>query len=113
MTQRLLTYGTLVQALPFGGNFAVNADTTTGLTFGLRAGVIVSGITRTAVVAGTLVLTASVTNWIYIIGDDALGVNNGAAPTEGGLLYKVVTDVNSITSITDLRGAIVTEETSF
>ncbi len=112
MTQKLLTYGTLVQDLPFGGNFSVNADTTIGLTFGFRAGVIVDGKTRTALAAGTLALTASVTNWICIQGT-ALVVNNGAAPSRGALLYKIVTDGSGITVITDLRGSIVTKETSF
>lgn len=112
MTQHLNTFGTLVQTLPFGGNFSVDATTTTGLTFGMRAGVIVSGQARTALVAGTVALTDDATNWVHILGS-AVAVNSGASPDAGGLLYKVVTVSGVITAITDLRGAIVTEETSF
>ncbi len=112
MTQRLLTYGTMVQDLPMGGNFSVDADTTTGLTFGLQAGVIVKGDTRDAVAAGTVALTDDETNWVYISGT-VVATNSGANPNKAELLYKVVTASGIITTITDLRGCIVTTETSF
>lgn len=98
--------------LPMGGNFAVDQTTTTGLTFGLRAGVIVQGTGRTAVVAGTLTLTDNATNWVCI-GGTAVVVNSGATPNKGSILYKVITVSGVITTITDLRGCIVTAETSF
>lgn len=112
MTQKLITYGPLVRDLPMGGNFAVDQTTTTGLTFGLRAGVIVGGNTRTAVVAGTVALTDDSTNWVHISGT-VIAVNSGANPTLGAVLYKVVTASGVITTITDLRGCIVTDVISF
>ena len=112
MTQRLLTYGTMVQDLPMGGQFAVNADTTTGLTFGFRAGTHIAADVRTAVSAGTVTLTDDATNWVHFSGA-TVAVNGGANPTRGGVLYKVTTASGVITAIVDYRGCIVTEETAF
>lgn len=112
MTQHLITYGPLVQDLPIGGQFAVDQTTTTGLTFGFRSGLKVTGDTRVVIATGTVALTDDATNWVHITAS-TVTVNSGATPTEGHLLYKVITASGVITTITDLRGCIVTVETSF
>jgi hypothetical protein len=112
MVTKVLTYGRMVENLPFSGNLSIDADTTTGLTLGYTAGYIVNKSTRTAVSAGTVALTDDATNWIYEDKTVVL-VNAGAAPTLATILYKVITASGIITSITDYRGATVTDKVSF
>ena len=102
----------LDQEVTAGGNtpFAQDATTTTGLTFGYKAGSFHkrSDNTITTVAAGTIALTASNTN--YIAYRPGTGIVKVLAPwtsnsTVGDLpLWVAVTDTDSITSLTDVRG---------
>ncbi len=111
MTTRVLSHGRMVEGLPMSGQFDVDADTTTALTFGFTAGISVNAELRVAVVAGTVTLT-NATNWIMLI-DDVITVSAGANPTRGTVLYKVVASGGVITAITDMRGCVITTTTSF
>ncbi len=93
------------------GQFDIDADTTTGLTLGFTAGVSVNAELRVAVSAGTIALT-NATNWITLI-EDVVTVNAGTNPTRGTVLYKIVASGGAITTITDMRGCVITTTTSF
>jgi hypothetical protein len=85
------------------GYFEQNASTTTGLTFGFRAGLIRKNNTIVVVAGGALGMVASQTNYVEV--DDAGTVaSNTAGFTSGKIpLWMVVTDGSSITSVTDKR----------
>ena len=74
-----------------------------GLTFGLTGGWSVSGVDATAIPAGTVTLTSSVTNNVYADGI-TFGTTTGALPTTAFWLYEVITDGSGPTTITDRRG---------
>lgn len=99
MTQHLKTIGRMVESLPINGQYAVDADTTTGLTFGFTAGRV--GTVDTA--AGTVALTDDDDNWITAPAG-VVTKNIGAAPNARELLYKVTTASSVITAIVDYRG---------
>jgi hypothetical protein len=89
-----------------GGHFAQDADTTTGLTFGYRAGRLYNGKAIVDVVAGTVALTASTTNYVEcsragVVSKNTVGFTSGAIP-----LYVVVTGVSTITSTTNKKSLL-------
>ena len=112
MVQSLLPYGTEVEDLELAGQFAVDANTTTGLTLGYFGGIYISGGSRTAIADGTILLAASTTSWVLIV-SAAVATETGANPSAAEVLYKITTDGSNITTIVDMRGAIVTDQTAF
>ncbi|MGB7158550.1 MAG: hypothetical protein WBD40_10825 [Tepidisphaeraceae bacterium] len=86
-----------------GGNFAQDADTTTGLTFGHRGGRLFNGSTIVTVGAGTVALSASTTNYVEcsragVVSKNTSGFTAGSVP-----LFTITTgasaiDANGITS---------------
>lgn len=102
----------LDEEITAGGNasFAQSTTTTTGLTFGYKAGVFVDQYagTLTEIAAGTIALTANDTNYIvYRPGTGVAKVVGTWSVTEGDVpLWKVVTDGSSITSIKDIRTTV-------
>lgn len=111
MTTRILSHGRMVEDLPMSGQFNMDADTTTGLTFGFTGGVFINADIREVVVAGTVTLVNG-TNWIQFLGSE-VSATVGDNPIRGTVLYKVVAAGGEITAITDLRGAIITTTTAF
>lgn len=83
---------------------ANDPSTTTGLTYGYRAGRIRSDNVVTDVVAGTVALTASATNYVECTPPTGVVTANTTGFTAGRLpMATVVTGVSSITTITDKR----------
>ena len=83
--------------------FAQDANTTSGLTFGYKAGVLRNDNVVYSISAGTKTLTASATNYVEVsstgtVVANTTGFNSGSIP-----LYQVVTDGTGITSVTDYR----------
>jgi hypothetical protein len=87
-------------------DFANAAGTTTGLTYGYQAGVIRADNVVTAVAAGTVLLTASTTNYVEVTGAGAVSANTVGFTSGRFPLATVVTGVSTITTITDKRGVI-------
>lgn len=87
-------------------DFDNDAGTTTGLTYGYQAGVIRSGVTVTSVNAGTIALTASVTNYIEVDGSGTVSKNSTAFTAGRFPMATAVTDGSGITALTDKRGLI-------
>lgn len=89
-----------VDALALGsGNFAQNEGTTVGLTLGHRGGRTFNGLANIVVAAGTLVLTASSTNYVEVSAAGVVSANTTAF-TSGRLpLWTIVTGVSSIATI--------------
>lgn len=87
-------------------DFANDTSTTTSLTYGYQAGFIRSGTTVTAVVAGTITLAASVTNFIEVDGSGTVTVNSTSFTTGRYPMATAVTSGSAITTLTDKRGLI-------
>lgn len=89
--------------------FGQDLDTTTGLTFGFKSGFVRNGTTPTSVSAGTVSLSASSNNRVYLdllaTPPDIKNANTGSLPIQGSsvFLFAVDTDSSNITSVTDLR----------
>lgn len=83
-----------------GGHGAQDADTTTGLTFGYKAFRFHNGLALVTVSAGTILLTASQTNYVEV--DRAGTVSaNVSAFTSGKLpLWTITTGTATITAVT-------------
>jgi hypothetical protein len=86
-----------------GGHFAQDFDTTLGLTFGYKAGQLYNGKVVVATAAGTVLLTASTTNYVEVsragvVSKNLVGFSSGAVP-----LYQIVTGVAAITSVTNKK----------
>lgn len=109
----------LDEEITAGGNtsFAQSTATTTGLTFGYKAGTFVDHYagTLTEGVAGTIALTANDTNYIvYRPGTGVAKIVGVWSPTEGDVpLWKIVTDGSGITSIKDIRTTVDRNVTRF
>jgi len=91
----------------FGGR---RASACSGLTWGYYGGQIISGSgIRVTVPNGTVTLTASTTNTIYLNRDGTIGVRTtstqGAQEVE--ILYSVDTGSSTVTSYVDLRRAYI------
>jgi len=90
--------------------FDQDLATTTGLTFGYEAGLVRKDETLVSIAASTIALTASQTNYIQLsvagaVEANTTGFTNGAIP-----LWEAVTDVGTITGVTDKRTWIVSTE---
>jgi len=109
MTTRMLSYGRMVEDAPMSGQHSVDADTTTGLTFGLTGGLIREDAAVATVAAGTVTLTDNTTNYVKAF---AGAYGTGTTPDQG-LLYKVTTSGGAITAIVDCRMSYHTDNTSF
>lgn len=82
-----------------GGAFTQDEDTTTGLTFGYKAGRFHNGKTLVTVAAGTILLSASSTNYVEVdragtVYKTTVGFTSGRMP-----LYTIVTGLSSITTV--------------
>jgi len=83
--------------------FAYNQSTSSGLTWGyLEGNMLVDGV-LTFLAAGTLVLTASATNYIECTRAGVVSVNTTGFTPGRIPLYEVVTGASSVTSYTDRR----------
>lgn len=90
-----------------GGHFTPDPDTTTGLTFGYRAGRFHNGLAVVSVAAGTLALSASLTNYVEVdragtVSSNTSGFTSGALP-----LFTVVTGASTISSTTSAKPLLV------
>lgn len=86
-----------------GYTFGQDTDTTTGLTFGYKAGRFHNGLAIVSVSAGTVLLTASQTNYVEVhragtVSANISGFTSGSLP-----LYVVVTGAGTITSVTNRK----------
>ena len=80
-------------------------STTTGLTFGYFGGNLnVDGVV-TAIADGTLVLTASQTNYVQRTPAGAVSFNTTGFDADKIALHQVTTDAGGITAVTDKRSA--------
>jgi hypothetical protein len=94
-----LSYGAVIDS-HVNSNFLVNAATTTGLTFGVKAGEIINGVLVTAVGAGTIALADDTVDQLVFISAGVLALGSGDF-----LLYEVTTASGVITVINDKRAA--------
>lgn len=93
-----------------GDNFAQDFDTTTGLTFGYKAGKLRREQSIVSIVAGTIGLTASSTNQVYLDitdGAEVIATTTAAIPEPAVPLFEITTDGTGITLVTDLRTQII------
>ena len=91
------------QAVTAGALLGSNNTLTVGLTFAYYGGYILVDGVQTLVAAGTLTLTASVTNYIEmtragVVSSNSSGFTAGRIP-----LYTAVTNTVGITALTDFR----------
>ena len=91
-----------------GGHFAKDADTTTGLTFGYKAGRIFNGKTVISVSAGTLLLSASNTNYVECSRSGTVSSNTSAFSTGAIPLYQITTGVSTISTVTNKKNFLFT-----
>lgn len=102
-----LTYGAVVNSR-INSQFILNPATTTGLTFGYKAGSFSLHGAEVEVVAGTVTLTDNETNIVQIsTGGTISAVVEGSGDEAGFPLYRVTTLSSAITAIEDLRAAVV------
>ncbi|RNC77157.1 hypothetical protein DA717_11840 [Piscirickettsiaceae bacterium NZ-RLO2] len=90
--------------LPF--NFGQDATTTTGLIFGYLQGSVTQNNESITVPAGTVTLTASTTNIVYVdLTDTTVKATDASLPDNANdvELYEITTDDSQITSILDKR----------
>ena len=84
-------------------DLANDPSTTTGLTWGWKAGGIRSATTLIDVAAGTLTLTASATNYVEVDAAGAVSANTSGWTAGRIPIAQVVTGASTITSQTDER----------
>lgn len=85
-------------------DFANDVATTTGLTYGYKAGSIRNDNAPVDVAAGTVALTASTTNYVEVSGAGAISANTSGFTSGRFPMAQVVTGASTITTITDKRG---------
>jgi hypothetical protein len=99
-----LSFGAVLNST-LHNRFKVNPATTTGLTFGMNAGIVVEGQTVTSIVAGTVALTDDAVNYVWVTTG---GFQVGLTGVQGvNMLYRVTAASGAITQIEDFRGAVV------
>lgn len=81
----------------------LDASTTTGLTFGYKAGYAQGDSANNLIAAGTVTLTDNTINYIYIKNLD-IASSTTVPTTFDDMLYRVTTASGAITVIEDLRG---------
>lgn len=87
-------------------DFVQNSATTTGLTYGYKAGVIRIDNVTTAVAAGTIALTNTATNYVEVTGSGVVSTNTTGFTAGRFPMATIVTSGGVITSVTDKRGII-------
>lgn len=95
----LLSFGAIVGS-HVNSNFLVDAATTTGLTFGIKAGETIDGVAITTVGAGTVSLADDTADQLVFVSGSSFAVGSGDF-----LLYEVTTAAGGITLINDKRAA--------
>ena len=96
-------YTDVTDARTLADIFAKNPATTTGLTWGYKAGAIRVDHTVTAVVAGTIALTNTATNYIEVSSAGTVSRNTTAFTSGRVPLYTVVCAGGVQTTVTDKR----------
>ena len=114
--QKEVTANALFDAASPGMVFGRRASTSVGLTWGYYGGVITPGGDPTVIANGTVALTGSATNYVYVAdtGSPSTWVVTVATSAPSGwpgpllnnsvALYEVVTSATAATSWTDYRG---------
>lgn len=98
------------------GDFGQDLSTTSGLTFGYKAGTLRNDNTIVSVSAGTVSLTDDTTNYIEVDSSGTVSANTSGFTSGQIPLYEVVTASGSISSVTDKRswlnrtGSVATED---
>jgi hypothetical protein len=93
-----------IDSLALGaGTFGQDSDTTTGLTFGYKAGRFINGLALVDFSAGTLILSESTTNYVEVnragvVSSNTSGFTSGAFP-----LYVMATGSASISAVTNKK----------
>jgi hypothetical protein len=87
--------------------FGQDSATTTGLTFGYKAGKFNNGDTIVTVAAGTLLLSASLTNYIEVDRAGTVSSNTSGFTAGRFRLYQVVTGGAAITSVVNAKCVFV------
>lgn len=85
--------------------FGRRGSTTTGLTWGYLGGTLSVDGAPTQIANGTVLLTASTTNYIEATRAGVVSVNQTAFTPGRRVLYSVVTGASSVTTYTDYRMA--------
>lgn len=88
----------------FYGNFQVNADGFTGLTFAWQAGQI-TGSSSTTIAAGTIAMADDDVNYVYVE-SGAVATDVTIPATDVRLLWEVTTASGVITAVADLRDVL-------
>lgn len=83
--------------------FGQDTNTTTGLTFGYKAGRFHNGSAIVTVAAGTLALSASNTNYVEVDRAGTVSSNTSGFTAGQFPLYVVVCGISSITSVTNRK----------
>lgn len=86
-----------------GGNFAHDPDTTTGLTFGYKAGRAVFAGSVVEVPAGTVVLSASSVNYVEVSSAGTVSKNTVGWTAGSVRLWKITTGTSSISTIENAK----------
>jgi hypothetical protein len=86
-------------------DFAQDTATTTGTTYGYKAGGIRSDAVPASVSAGTIALTVSATNYVEVSGAGTVSANTTGFTPGRLAMAVVVTSSSAITSVTDKRAA--------
>ena len=86
-----------------GTDFQQDISTTTGLTFGYKAGKFRNDNAIVSVAAGTVTLTGSATNYVEVDSAGVVSVNTTGFTSGQIPLFEVVTTTGSISSVTDKR----------
>jgi len=98
-----VTLNALIDAASPGTLFGRNAITSAGLTWGFFGGkILVDGVV-TNIANGTVVLSASLTNFVEVTRAGAVSVNTTSFTAGRIPLYTIVTGVSTVTSYTDQR----------
>lgn len=85
-------------------NFAQDPDTTTGLTYGFRSGIVMTSGSLVTVAAGTLAITDNTTTLVYLdLVDNTVKQTTGAAPSNILKLATLTTVAGEITAVVDSR----------
>jgi hypothetical protein len=110
--QKEVVVNELMDAASPAAAYGRHASACVGLTWGYYGGVVPVSDVPTEIANGTVLLTASTTNYIYRDANGAVQVTTtlssdwpGPLPTGEVALYEAVTDTDSVTDYTDLRVA--------
>jgi hypothetical protein len=88
-------------------DFQQDSGTTTGLTFGYKAGKFRNDNAIVSVAAGTVTLTGSATNYVEVDSAGVVSVNTTGFTSGSIPLFEVVTTSGTISSVTDKRSCLL------